>query len=222
MKTSTRAVVLCIAASSCNILPALAQESQWGFGITGGTLGVGPQLSYRPNPYIGLRANAAFLSVTRDARVDDIEYNGDLDLRSFGAMLDWYPTGGGLRVAFGGRINQTEVGLVAAPGTGVTVGDTTYTPEQVGTLSGVVSVDDFAPALTIGYGGTLGQGFTFGAEIGVLWQGAARIDNLRATGPLAAFPQLQADIEREEQRIEDELDEYELWPIAQLEFQYRF
>jgi hypothetical protein len=222
MKTSTRALLLCIAAGSCSILPAAAQESQWGFGITGGTLGVGPQLVYRANPYFGLRANAAFLSVSRDEEVDDIEYDGDLDLRSFGAMLDWYPVGGGLRVSFGGRINDTEVDLVASPASSVTVGGSTYTPEQVGSLRGVVSVDDFAPALTIGYGGSLGRGFTFGAEIGVLWQGAAKIDNLRADGPLAAFPQLQADIEREEQRIEDELDEYELWPIAQLEFQYRF
>lgn len=222
MKTSTHAVLLCIAASSCSILPAVAQESQWSFGITGGTLGVGPQVVYRANPNFGVRANATFLSVTRDADVDDIEYNGDLDLRSFGAMLDWYPTGGGLRVSLGGRINETEVGLVAAPASSVTVGGTTYTPEQVGTLTGKVTVDDFAPALTLGYGGTLGRGFTFGAEIGVLWQGAAKIENLRANGLLAAFPPLQADLEREEQRIEDELDEYEVWPIAQLEFQYRF
>jgi hypothetical protein len=205
------------------MVPAVAQEAtQWGVGITGGTLGVGPQLAYRFGPRLGLRVNATFLDLSRDADVDDIEYSGAADLRSFGAMLDWYPTGRGLRVSVGGRRNDTQIDLTGAPTSSVTVGDTTYTPQQVGTLAGEVSVDGFAPTLSIGYGGTLGQGFSFGAEIGVMWQGAPRIENLRATGPFALTPQLQADIEREEQRIEAELDDYELWPIAQLEFQYRF
>jgi hypothetical protein len=204
-------------------LPAAAQEDgRWGFGVTGGTLGVGPQLTYRAGPHFGVRANATFLSLSRDAEVDDIDYSGDADLRSFGAAVDWYPTGAGLRVSLGGRVNDTSVDLDAAPTTGVTVGDTTYTPQQLGALAGTVTVDEFAPLLTVGYGGKLGQGFTFGAEVGVMWQGAPRIDNLRATGPLAGTTLLQADIEREEQRIQDELDEYELWPIVQLEFQYRF
>jgi len=218
----TRAAVIGIAFCSCALPVAAQEQGRWGLGITGGTLGVGPQLTYRAGPHLGVRANATFLSLSRDEGVDDIEYSGDADLRSFGAMLDWYPTGGGLRVSLGGRINESEIDLVGAPTTSVTVGDTTYTPQQLGTLAGSVTVDDFAPTLTIGYGGTLGEGFTFGAEIGVMWQGEPTIDNLHATGPLAVTPQLQADIEREELRIEDELDDFELWPILQVEFQYRF
>ena len=217
-----RTVIVGIAAGACAWPAAAQEEGRWGWGITGGTLGVGPQLTYRAGPHFGLRANATFLSLSRDAEVDDIDYGGKADLRSYGAALDWYPTGAGLRISLGGRVNETEVDLTAAPATSVTVGDSTYTPQQLGTLAGDVTVDDFAPSLTIGYGGRLGEGFSFGAEIGVLWQGAPRIDNLRATGPFAVTPQLQADIEREEQRIEDDLDDYQLWPIAQLEFQYRF
>ena len=169
-----------------------------------------------------MRANATFLGVGRDEEIDDIDYDGDLDLNSFGALLDWYPTGGGFRVSIGGRINNTEIGIVGRPATSVTVGDTTYAPEQIGSLSGTVTTDDFAPQLTIGYGGTLAKGLTLGAEIGVLWQGQPQIDNLRATGLLASTPQLQVDIEREQQEIENELDDYELWPILQVEFLYRF
>jgi hypothetical protein len=33
-------------------------------GITGGTLGVGPELSYAINPYIGLRGNITFLNIS--------------------------------------------------------------------------------------------------------------------------------------------------------------
>ena len=201
---------------------ALAQQGGWSLGLTGGTLGVGPEVAYRLNQHFGARANAGFLSVSRDEEVDDIEYDGDLDLNSFGAMLDWYPIGGGLRISVGARANNNEIGLVGAPTTNVTIGGTTYSPQQAGTLRGTVNVDDFTPALTIGYGGTLAKGFTLGAELGVLWQGEPTINNLRATGLLAGTNQFQADIEREEQRIEDELDDYDLWPILQVEFLYRF
>jgi hypothetical protein len=223
MRTSTRAAVMCMVLGGSAVLPVAAQEQQqWSLGVTGGTLGVGPQVTYRAGANFGVRANATFLSFSRDEEIDDIEYNGDAQLRSFGAMLDWFPTAGGLRVSLGGRINETEIDLMATPASSVTVGSTTYTPQQVGSLAGDVTVDEFAPMLTIGYGGQIGPGFTFGAEIGVMWQGAPTIDNLRATGPLAGTALLQADIEREEQRIEAELDDYQLWPIAQLEFQYRF
>jgi hypothetical protein len=202
--------------------PASAQDSRWSVGLTGGTLGVGPQVSFRPIPQFGVRANAGFLSVSRDEEVDDIDYDGDLNLNSYGAMLDWFPTGGGLRISLGGRVNNTDIDLVGRPTTSVTVGNTTYTPQQIGTLSGTVTTDDFAPLLTIGYGGTLAEGFTIGAEIGVLWQGEPEIGNLRGTGLLANTAQLQADIEREEREIEDDLSDYDMWPILQVEFLYRF
>jgi hypothetical protein len=125
-------------------------------------------------------------------------------------------------MSLGGRVNNTDIDLVGRPSTNVTVGNTTYTPQQIGTLSGTVTTDDFAPLLSFGYGGKLGEGFTFGAEIGVLWQGEPEIGNLRGTGLLASTPQLQADIEREEREIEDELSDYDMWPILQVEFQYRF
>jgi hypothetical protein len=55
---------------------------------------------------------------------------------------------------------------------------------------------------------------------GFRWQ--PQIDDLRGTGLLASTPQLQVDITREEQEIGKELDDYELWPILQVEFLYRF
>ncbi len=223
MNTALKSALFGIASvASTLVSPAFAQDARWSVGVTGGTLGVGPQVSFRPSPHFGVRANAGFLSVSRDEEVDDIDYDGELNLNSYGAMLDWFPTGGGLRISLGGRVNNTDIDLVGRPATSVSVGDTTYTPQQIGTLRGTVTTDDFAPLLTLGYGGTLAEGFTIGAEIGVLWQGEPEIGDLRATGLLASTPQLQTDIEREEREIEDELSDYDLWPILQVEFLYRF
>jgi hypothetical protein len=218
-----RTLVICAAVCGVALTSAAhSQEGRWSVGLTGGTLGVGPEVSFRPHTHFGVRANAGFLSVSRDEDIDEIEYEGDVELNSFGAMLDWYPTGGGFRVSLGGRINNNEIELAGAPASSVTVGDTTYTPQQIGTLSGKVAGDDFTPTLSVGYGGQLARGFTVGVELGVMWQGEPKIDDLRATGLLASNPQFQADIDAEEQQIEDDLDDYELWPVLQIEFLYRF
>jgi hypothetical protein len=208
------------------VVSAVAQENArrgtWSVGLTGGTLGGGPEVSYRAGTHLGLRANAAFLTFSHDEDIDDIDYDADMRLRSFGAMLDWYPVGGGFRISAGGRINDNEIAIFGAPGRNVRIGDTTYTPAQVGSLSGKVTTEDFSPMLTLGFGGTLAKGFTVAFEAGVMWQGEPRIDDLQATGSFASLSQFQADLEQEEQRIEDDVDDYQLWPIAQIELLYRF
>jgi len=207
---------------SCCALTAQARDVTWAAGISAGTLGVGPEVVCRIGERFGVRANAGFLSFNRSEDVDDIRYRGDADLRSYGLTADWYPFGGGFRISLGGRINDNEIGLEGRPATSVTVGDNVYTPEQIGTLTGTVSANDFSPALTLGYGGLIAPGFTLAFELGVLFQGSPRVANLQATGLLAGTPGLTADLEREQTRIEDEVHNYEYWPILQLQFLYRF
>lgn len=105
--------------------PAAAQTQSGGVsvGVTGGTLGIGPELGYRGNSF-GVRANATFLGIGRDVDSDGINYDGDLKLRSFGAMVDFYPFGGGFRISPGARITRNRVELVATPTEDVRSGTT--------------------------------------------------------------------------------------------------
>jgi len=203
--------------------PALAGDGTLAAGVTAGTLGVGPELSLRPMEQLGLRANLNWLSFSRDEDVDDIDYHGDLGLLSIGAMADWYPFDGGFRISAGARWNGNEIDLSARPSDDVTIGSTTYTPAEIGRLTGTVEANPIAPLLTIGYGGDLGRGFTLGAEVGVMYQGTPEIKNLRARdGLLEGDPGLLADLEDEEERIEDEVDSYRFWPVLQVMVLYRF
>src|SRR5262245_25666566 len=104
-------------------LPAAADEGEWTLGVSGGTLGVGPELAYRFKPHFGLRANAGFFSHSDTDELDDIEYDADLKLNSYGAMLDWYPMGGGFRISIGGRVNNNEIDLEGRPTTNVEIGN---------------------------------------------------------------------------------------------------
>ena len=74
-------------------------------GITGGTEGIGPELSYRIDPVIGVRANATFLGFGHGVQSDGIEYHGHADLASGGIMVDLYPFRSGFYVSGGARIN---------------------------------------------------------------------------------------------------------------------
>jgi hypothetical protein len=201
--------------------PAAQPDSLWTLGVTGGTLGVGPEIGVRTGPYFGLRANAGFLSTGRDETVDQITYNGTLKLNSFGLSADWYPTGSGWRVSVGARRNDNKIDLNGTPGTSVTVGNHVYTPTQLGSLVGTVTTNEFAPTVSLGYGGTLAKGLTLGAEFGVLFQGTPKVENFHATG-LAANPIFQSDLQAERARVEDKVHNYRYWPVAQLELLYRF
>lgn len=203
--------------------PAAAQDAG-GFklGVTGGTLGIGPEASYRLSENLGLRANATFLGFSRDVGSSDVDYNGKLKLNSFGAMLDVHPFGGGFRVSGGARISNNKVRLSATPTASVEIGETTYTPAQIGTLSGNVRANDFAPTLTLGWAGGLSPGLSVGIEAGAMFQGSPEINSLRATGTLATNAAFQASLEAEEREIEDDIDNFKVYPVVQLSVGYRF
>src|SRR5690606_34476538 len=107
--------------------PALAQdEGGVSLGVTGGTLGIGPEVGYRISNNFGVRASATFLGISHDVESDDVTYKGDLDLQSFGATIDLHPFGGGFRLSAGARISDNKVKLAATPTGDVEIGDDSY------------------------------------------------------------------------------------------------
>lgn len=202
--------------------PAAAQTASGGVdvGVTGGTLGIGPEVGYRANGF-GVRANATFLGVGRNVSSDGVDYDGKLKLRSFGAMVDFYPFGGGFRISPGARITRNRVQLTATPTEDVEIGDDTYMPSEIGTIRGEVRAKRFAPTLTIGWGSGGASGLYFGIDAGAMFQGSPRVRELRTTGMLSD-PALQEDLQRERAEIEDDIDRFKVYPIVQLALGFRF
>jgi hypothetical protein len=190
--------------------------------VSAGTLGVGPEVGVRFSDNVGIRANATFLSIDADFDSDDITYSGDLNLKSFGAMLDVYPFGGSFRISGGARVNRNRAAVRATPTGSVEVGDVTYTSAQIGTLAGRADVKEFAPALTIGFGGSKRKGFFVGTDIGVLFQGEARLRQFTATGTLANDANFRASLERERLNLQDDISKVKVYPIAQAMLGWRF
>lgn len=207
------------------VAPAAAQDGpRVLLGVTGGTLGIGPEAGLRFARHIGVRASATFLNVSADFDSSDITYGGDLELKSYGAMVDLHPFGGSFRISGGARINRNRVAVRATPSASgtISVGGADYTAAQVGTLSGGADVGKLAPALTMGFGGSKKKGFLIGIESGILFQGRARLRQFTATGTAANDPAFRASLEAERQDLQEDIDKVKIYPIAQLMIGWRF
>lgn len=205
--------------------------SKWGYAESGrfavggkvGTLGLGGEITAGITSNINTRVGINGFSYDYSGTEGDVEYDIDLKLFSASLLLDWHPFGGGFRISGGLLINQNELDTQARPMTSYTIGNTTYTPAQVGTLRGSIDFNDMAPYAGIGWGNAVGKdkkwGVTF--DIGVVFQGSPKV-SLTADGLLASDPTFQANLKREEDELQDALDEFEYYPAIAIGITYKF
>lgn len=112
-------------------------------------------------------------------------------------------------------------------GTSYTIDGTTYTAAEIGTLHAETDINKLAPALTLGYGGSLSKGLTLGVEAGALFQGSVKVKPLTVTGLCADITfgpcsTLAADLEAERQSVNDDINDYKVYPVLQVTLGYRF
>lgn len=204
--------------------PAYAQ-----IGISGsaGTTGLGLHLNVPVSDYLGARFGINGLNYSDDVRTSNVDYDAKLKLRTLEALLDYYPTAGGLRFTGGVVYNDTRVTGIGRPrsdGT-YTFNGTTYSAATAGELDARVDFRKFAPYLGIGYGRTPRErGWSFSADLGVLFQGSPdtslRSRGCTAPGPLCSA--LAADLEAERREFDDDIDKYKAFPVIRIGASYAF
>jgi hypothetical protein len=201
-----------------------AQDTSSGLtaSVTGGTLGVGPEVAFRPIDAVGVRASATFFGISHDVDVDDINYMGDLKLSSWGATADLYPFESAFRLSAGLRSSRNRIDLLASPTQAVSIGGMTYTPDEIGTIAGELRARKVAPTFTLGLARNRRTGVAWSLDAGIMLHGEPRTERLWATGLLADNPFFQDDLAREREEIEDEIDNYKIFPIVQLAVGYTF
>ena len=222
-KTMAGAMLAAVAlACSSAAFAADAEEgAHWRVGITGGTLGIGPELGYRFSSHLGLRANGGFFGYDKSDEEDDFDYDATLKLNSVGLMADIFPFGGSFRLSVGARSSRNEVTADLVPIGTVDINGETYTAAEFGTGSGTVKWKKFAPTATLGWAGDFSKGLHVGLELGVMMQGSSRID-FTVTGPAANDADFMADLQQEIDDAEDDAKDYKLWPVVALTVSYSF
>jgi hypothetical protein len=190
-----------------------------GLGIKGGLLGYGPEATLGLSEHFNVRLGQNTYSYKTEVEESDISYDGELDWKSTALLLDWHPFGGTFRLTAGLVNNRNAIRLTATPTSNQEIGGTTYTPAQIGTLSGNVTFDKNVPFFGLGWGNAVGKGFPLGVnfEIGVLKQGSPKV-NLSSSNTAVS----QSDLEAEARQTEEDLKDYDIYPVIALGLSYRF
>jgi hypothetical protein len=223
MRTASVLAGLALAATA-TLAPGLASAQPFELdyvGVRGGSLGLGAEVGFELIPSLSLRLVGNTFDFGYDTEASGVRYDGDLSLGSLGAQLDFKPIPlVPIYVTGGYFLNSNEIAVTGRPTTPTQIGNTVYTPAQIGTLTSTVSFDDTAPYLGLGVRFGLGPA-QVALEAGGYRQGEAR-SVLRATGLLASDPAFAADLVREARALEDELDEFEVYPVLNLSLRYKF
>ena len=204
-----------------------AVAAQFAAGVSVSTLGWGVELAATLGSRFGLRLGAHQGSVDRDFTEDGVDYEGDLELESASLLLDWHPTGGAFRLSGGAIVNRNEiVARASADDLLLEIGDVVIPASQVASLRGTASFDSHSPYLGIGasthFGRERGWGFLF--DLGVVFQGSPEVDLEGSLIPELATlePLFQTQLRIEEENLEREIDEYDLYPVISLGVSFSF
>jgi hypothetical protein len=213
-------------------------------GFRVGTLGLGGEATVGLNNYFNLRVPFNLFNYSDNRTEDGIDYDGKLDLQSFGAQLDLHPFKGSFFLSAGLFANGNKLKLHASDPTGTKdydIGDNNYVSDTADPLDlkARMKFNSMAPYAGLGWGNPI-QGdwnLYFRFEIGAYFQGAGKI-NMKATGSAkntdddsAAFkvdgdtPEavlFQSNLEDERASLEDDIKDFKIYPAISLAIGYRF
>lgn len=205
----------------------------------GSTLGAGLALGYDISSSLSARATVNYFTFGMDESTSDNQYSADLNLLSLGLLGDWHPFQSGFRVTAGAVLNGNGLSLDTRTPT-LDLGSGSYQ----GNIKAEADFDTLSPYLGIGWtsGRAAAQEFSFFVDAGVIFQGSP---NLTASGQVeeqggsscsfsvsdsgrasvqsgCGIQTLQADLQSEHSRLEEELERLGLYPVLMLGVVYRF
>jgi len=198
-----------------------AAAQQHAVGAKVGLLGLGVEYSYGIGERLAVRGMLYGSSHSFSATESGIDYNFGLNFDSFGAAIDFHPLTGAFRLSAGLLANDNGLDATSTPADSVTIGDTVYAPDDIGTLSADIGFDGMAPFIGIGWDWSRSKRFGFSFDFGIVKQGSPQV-SLRASGPLLGDSAFTADLAAEELQLEDSLDDLDALPYATLGFSFRF
>ena len=204
---------------------ALADDNLW-FGVKAGTLGIGLEASWRPLPWLDLRAGANQYDYDDTGSQAGINYDGTLALETFYTTANFRFPLSPFRMTVGAFSNGNEVELVSQDMPFYEIGGIPYSPTEVGTLRSGAVFEDFAPYLGAGFDFNVFGRVGLALDFGVLWQGEPIVtltsDGTLATDPSPAGDLFRSALETERQELESEVEDFKAYPVISIGFNFNF
>ena len=225
--------------------PAHARE---GYGISVGphisTLGYGGHGKLKLSPYLAVNIEGNMFNVNFDKSLRNSSYKFDWHMTNIGLNVEVHPFKNAFFIGGGYFWNNSKLNLRLSSTRDVTIpvtiteeitveGETfqisfeeevTFTAEEIGSVNGTIEYAKFLPFLGIGYDSAFNRpndNLTFYFRAGVLFTGTPTV-TLTADGSVADDPDVQAELSREEQSVEDVLGEFGLYPVITVGLRYKF
>jgi len=205
---------LALISTACN---SYSTKNYWGVGGTVGTTGASIEAKYKATDALVLRGNINHLPVSGDESYDGVDYEADIDMTTAGLFADMHPFRNGFHISTGVYVGEKSASLLGMPSaaTVVEIGDQSYTGAEIGTLRGRAEYSDISPFLGVGMDGFIDKSRDWSMSLrgGIMFIGEPDVDLVAEGGLSSDLPAVQDDLVREADNLENELDDYQLYPV---------
>lgn len=204
-----------------------AQAQDLGITLLGGTTGLGVGLNFPFSNKLNGRIGINYGEFNGNETVSDVNYDYRLKTKTADALLDFFPSDSTFRITGGIVFNGNKANYDARPaGSSYEFNGTLYTTSSIGSVKGTTDFREVAPYLGVGWGKNVmkEKGWTFAADLGVLFQGSPRT-TLRSTNcnlGAAACAALQEDLNAEAAAINEDSRDYRYYPVLRFGAAYKF
>jgi hypothetical protein len=186
-----------------------------GVGLRAGTTGVGGDVGWNLAPTLDARVGYSALSFSHDLTSTDVRYDAKLKLSNLNAFIDFSPFIGAFRFTGGLIANNNKYDL-AGTGTSYRINGHPYSASEVGLSGTVKSGRSAAPYLGIGYGNVARAGVNFYFDLGIMFMGSPKVSLVASCGGSANCAQLRSDLNAEQVRLQDDLNRFKYYPVANI------
>lgn len=213
---------ICAALALATMSATAAADNDHGIYASVGTLGMNLGYKYGLNENVGFRVGVNSFQYSETIQDGDVDYKGDLELRSVELLADWHPFGNGFALTGGVLLNNNKFTGTARPNGGtLDIGDGNYAAGPNASAKATVELGDGVTPY-VGFGYTVNpvsaKGLRFNFGLGVVFQDPkAKVEVSGISGP-----NLEADRAQAERELQDELDALKNYPVLTLGLSYAF
>ncbi len=222
-----RALLFCCFSVLCTVHTGFADQGDIQVALKGGTLGVGAEISVGLTDSMILRGGADYMKFNFDSTIDQVDYNMEPELKNASLLLDWHPFANGFRLTGGVYLNNNKINI-----------DGTYRKETIpgqyqqyahfadaAHVRGTVDFNTIAPYAGLGWRSNHGKkGWGVAFDLGIMFQGEPNVSDLHTESnfDLESHPEVVRFLDEQKQAIEDDLDEFQYYPVASINLTYNF
>ncbi len=210
-----------------NFSPVYAESGEVSFGLKGGTLGIGIEAGVEVSEYLEVRGGVNYLKFDFDTTISEIDYNFEPEFFNGSLLLDWHPFANAFRFTAGSYINNNKMDVEGTYRQDLIPADYAHYAGLVNLakVEGSVEFNTFAPYLGLGWTSNhADKGWGMNMDCGVMFQGKPNVTELHVDDPwgIGDSGLLDDFLEGERQAIEDDIDEFQYYPVMSVSVSYKF